>query len=140
MAKTGRPPLSIKWDEAEKLLLMQCTDEEVASWFNTTIKTLKAACKRDLGMTFSQFSDQKKARGKISLRRALWQRATDTNPKTQNIAALLFACKTMLGLREHDGPMPGFSAKVDGKAQIVLKWTDEDDSGTPSPDATAEKV
>ena len=139
MARTGRPKKEIDWKEAEKLLFMQCTDEEVASWFNTTIKTLKAAARRDLGMTFSQFSDQKKDRGKISLRRSLWQRATDTNPKTQNIAALLFACKTMLGLREYE-PQPSLTAKIDGKADIVVRWVDEDDAGDAAPDPTTEAV
>lgn len=140
MARTGRPPKDINWTEANKLLVMQCTDEEVASWFDTTVKTLKAACKRELKMTFSQFSAQKRAKGKISLRRALWHRATDENPKTQNIAALLFACKTMLGLREYETGHPSLTAKVDGKAEIVLKWVDEDDPGAPAPDATTEKI
>ncbi len=129
MARTGRPTISLDWKEAEKLLHMQCTDEEVANWFSVSLKTLKAACKRDLDVTYSQFSEQKRDRGKISLRRVLWQAATDQNPKTRNIAAMLFACKTLLGLREHDDkpkPLPPADSK-----NVIVYQTEWGKQGEP---------
>lgn len=125
MARTGRPKKELNWSEIDKLLTIQCTDEEICGWFDIDINTLKACCKRDKKMTFSQYSGLKKGKGKISLRRTLWQRAHD--PK--NTAALIFACKTLLGLREHDGyGNRQVEAKVDGSATIVLKWVDEDNA------------
>lgn len=116
----GRPRREIDWSEVDKLLLIQCTDEEVAGWFSTDVKLIKRACKRDKGVTFAQYSAEKRDLGKISLRRALWQKALD--PK--NTAATIFACKTMLGLNEYPDKMK-VEAKIDGKAEIVLTWQDE---------------
>jgi len=126
MARTGRPKKEINWSEVDKLLTIQCTDAEIAGWFDIDINTLKACAKRDHKTTFSQYADKKRERGKISLRRTLWQRATDD--KEKNTVALIFACKTLLGLKEHDDGSRSVQAKVDGKATIVLKWADEDNA------------
>ena len=69
MAKTGRPNKDINQQEFEKLCALQCTEEEICSWFETTDKTLTDWCKRTYGKSFSEIFRLKRGRGKISLTR-----------------------------------------------------------------------
>ena len=69
MRITGRPPKEFSTEEFEKLLSIQCTQEEVCYFFNTTDKTLSNWCQRTYGMNFSECHKKYGARGKISLRR-----------------------------------------------------------------------
>lgn len=54
---------------------MQCTMEEICSFFEITDKTLTKWCKRTYGMSFSETYKNKSAGGKISLRRAQFKLA-----------------------------------------------------------------
>ncbi len=65
----GRPRAEIDKEEFEKLCGMQCTRDEICAWFNVTDKTLTGWCKRTYGMNFSAVFAQKRATGKIALRR-----------------------------------------------------------------------
>jgi hypothetical protein len=128
-AKMGRPKKTISWQEVNKLLFIQCTDMEIAGFLEMSNDTLARLCKAEKGMTFAEYSQEKRERGKISLRRTLWQRAHE--PK--NVACLIFACKTLLGLKEHDDSRLKASVKAEGliensKVDIVLEWTDEDNA------------
>ena len=146
----GRPKKIVNWLTVNGCLLIQCTDQEVADVCDVDLKTLKAACKRDHKIPFSQYAEQKRNGGRMSLRRRLWSEAMATVMKGRgkkqievaaNTAALIFACKTMLGLSEHPTPNGSITAKSgDGKAEIVLKWSDEDHSSNappnPAPDTS----
>jgi hypothetical protein len=39
--RTGRPEADIEMEELEKLCAMQCTDEEIAAWFNVSTRTIE---------------------------------------------------------------------------------------------------
>lgn len=65
----ARPQKEIAKDGFEKLCGMQCTKEEICGYFDVTDKTLEAWCKRTYGAGFSEVFRQKRAKGKISLRR-----------------------------------------------------------------------
>ncbi len=68
--KTGRPNKNFNQQEFEKLCAMQCTEQEICDWFQTSEKTLTEWCRRTYdGLTFSQVFRQKRGVGKISLRR-----------------------------------------------------------------------
>lgn len=75
--KMGRPRKEIDYDELEKLLRMQCTVEECASWFGMGEDTLNNRIKEKYGkdMTFPALFKLKGACGKISLRRKQFQKA-----------------------------------------------------------------
>ena len=73
--KMGRPLKEINWSEFEKLCALQCTEIEVAGWFDMTAETLNQKCKGHYGSTFLEVSKQKKQPGKVSLRRTLWKQA-----------------------------------------------------------------
>ena len=71
----ARPRKEIGRDEFEKLCGMQCTKEEICGWFGVTDKTLENWCKREYKQGFSEIFHNKRAMGKISLRRAQFQLA-----------------------------------------------------------------
>src|SRR6185369_3444823 len=53
--------------ELERLSAMQCTDEEIAAWFNVTTKTIERRRKKK---AFAEVMNRGKAKGRISVRRA----------------------------------------------------------------------
>ena len=75
MAKTGRPKKSIDAEQFSKLCGLQCTEEEIAAFFDCSVDTIERFCKREFGMTFAEIYKRKKDYGKISLRRTQWKLA-----------------------------------------------------------------
>ena len=71
----GRPAKEISRDDFEKLCGLQCTRDEICSWFGITDKTLNAWCNRTYGRSFSAVYAEKRGAGKISLRRAQFKLA-----------------------------------------------------------------
>jgi hypothetical protein len=69
----GRPLTKIDWEEFDKLCHIQCLQSEIAEWFGCTDDTIQAAVLREKGMGFSEYYEQKRGQGKISLRRLQWQ-------------------------------------------------------------------
>lgn len=65
----ARPRKEIDKSQFEKLCGLQCTKEEICSFFNVTDKTLESWCKREYEEGFSEVFKQKRGVGKISLRR-----------------------------------------------------------------------
>jgi hypothetical protein len=52
--------------ELEKLCRLQCTDEEVAAWFNVSTRTIERRRKQK---KFAEVMERGKARGRVSVRR-----------------------------------------------------------------------
>lgn len=97
----ARPEKKIDLVELEKLCSMQCTDEEIAAWFDVSTKTIERRRKEP---QFREVMDKGKAKGRISLRRDLFRLANNGN-----VAAAIFLAKNLLGYRdvlsnEHSGP------------------------------------
>ncbi len=119
----GRPLKVIDWKTVVNLCELQCTGEEIASVIEVDYDTLNTACKREHGKSFSDYFEEKRAGGKVSLRRAQFKTATeDGNP-----AMLIWLGKQMLGQKdisrqENTGP--------DGKRLAMTvtyrKWTSAD--------------
>jgi hypothetical protein len=90
--------------ELEKLCGMQCTDEEIAAWFNVSTRTIE---RRRLVAKFREVMDRARAKGRVSLRRILFRQAN-----AGNIAGAIFLSKNILGYKdylsnEHSGPAGG---------------------------------
>jgi hypothetical protein len=108
-----RPKTKIDVAELEKLYGMQCTDEEVAAFFNISTRTIE---RRRQVKQFHEAMERAKAKGRISVRRALFRLAA-----AGNIAAAIFLAKNLLGYKdivanEHSGPNGGaiqFASKPD---------------------------
>ena len=97
----ARPRVKIDVAELEKLYGMQCTDEEVAAFVGVSTRTLSR--RKDV-KKFAEVIDRAKARGRVSVRRALFRLAA-----SGNIAAAIFLAKNLLGYKdivtnEHSGP------------------------------------
>jgi hypothetical protein len=95
-----RPKTKIDLGELEKLYGMQCTDEEVAAFFNVSARTIE---RRLQIKPFREAKEHAMAKGRISVRRNLFRQAGN------NIAAVIFLAKNLLGYRdiltnEHSGP------------------------------------
>src|SRR5882672_457130 len=65
MAQRGTPA-KIDLAELEKLCALQCTDEELAAWFNVDVRTIE---RRRKVRSFREAMDRGKAKGRISVRR-----------------------------------------------------------------------
>jgi hypothetical protein len=70
MARTGRPKKEIDQEVFEGLCRIQCTLEEISSWFKCSEDTIERWCKRTYAQTFAESYKKYSASGKISLRRA----------------------------------------------------------------------
>jgi hypothetical protein len=60
MGERGPDYKPINWDEFDKLVAYQCTQQEIADFFDVDIKTLDAACIRERGEKLSVVWGQKK--------------------------------------------------------------------------------
>lgn len=60
------PKAEIDLAELEKLCALQCTDEEIAAWFNVSVRTIE---RRRKEKTFCELMERGKARGRVSVRR-----------------------------------------------------------------------
>lgn len=75
----GRPHIGIKKEEFEKLCALQCTQEEIANFYNCTIVTVVNWCYETYGTNFQQAYERFSVNGKMSLRRYQFKLAED-NP------------------------------------------------------------
>lgn len=63
----GRKVIQIDLAELEKLCSLQCTDEEIAAWFDVSVRTVEGRRKEPL---FAAVMNRGRAKGRISVRRA----------------------------------------------------------------------
>ncbi|RTL05201.1 hypothetical protein EKK58_08615 [Candidatus Dependentiae bacterium] len=101
LSKTGRPRIEINWDEMAKLMSIQATLREVAGWFECSEDTIERACLRDQGLTFAEYSVQKRQSGKISLRRKQFEVALKGDG---NVSMLIWLGKQYLEQGENTPP------------------------------------
>ena len=119
MPRTGRPRKEIDWTEFTKLCQIQCTEEEIASFFDMSIETLNKRCKEEFDKTFLEVYSQKKLGGRASLRRMQWQAAESGNP-----TMLIWSGKQYLG--QTDKQQVEHSGK--GGGPLVLRLAKDDDT------------
>ena len=95
MAKTGRPLAPIDKTQFENLCFMQCTLEEISSFFRVNENTIRRFCKREYDETFETTYKRASAGGKTSLRREQWKSA-----KNGNVTMQIWLGKQWLGQAE----------------------------------------
>ena len=94
----GKPPIKlIDMEELDRLCEMQCTRDEIASWFGIDDETLEARIKEAGGKSFSTYFALKRGKGKISLRRRQFQTALGTETAPPNPTMLIWLGKQYLG-------------------------------------------
>ena len=73
MAKMGRPQAQTKvdWEEFDKLVSYQCTQEEIASFFGLSVSGLESAVNQALGTTLREIWQNRSFLGKVRVRKAI---------------------------------------------------------------------
>src|ERR1019366_5873089 len=88
----GRKPIQIDVTELEKLCSLQCSDEEIAAWFNVSVRTIQ---NRRQQRQFAKVMRRGKAKGSISVRRAQMRLL-----EAGNGTIAVWLGKTLLGQRD----------------------------------------
>lgn len=68
----ARPQAKIDWSEVDEMLKIQCTGVEIAEELGIHPNTLYKACEADHKISFSEYSQQKRARGVTHARRKFY--------------------------------------------------------------------
>lgn len=113
MAKAGRPKKEIKKIDFEKLCALQCTQQEICDFIGVDHKTLTRWCKRTYRAEYSQVYQEKRAGGKVSLRRMQFKLAE------KNAAMAIFLGKNILG--QSDNPVVGDDSEVVQRANLQVQ-------------------
>lgn len=92
----GRPRIKIDWEAVERMAGIYCTQDEIAHCTGISVDTLDRRCKETHGVSFAEFCEQKRGFGRMSLRRAMWQRATVDKDNTM----LIWLSKNHLGMAD----------------------------------------
>lgn len=111
----GRRPKEIDQKQFENLCGLQCTYDEICSWFDVTDKTLNSWCKRTYGKNFSEVFREKRGRGKISLRRTQWELAK------KNASMAIFLGKQYLGQSDQGGVVTEKDIREEDALSVSLK-------------------
>ena len=90
----ARPRIEIDESQFKKLCAIQCTEEEIASWFKCSVDTIERWCRRELKISFAEAFKTFSADGKISLRRTQFKMAET------NCSMAIWLGKQYLGQRE----------------------------------------
>jgi hypothetical protein len=117
----ARPEKRIDLEEMEKLYGLQCTDEEVASFFGVSIRTI---VRRRQVRTFQEAKDRALAKGRVSVRRNLFRLSAGGN-----VAATIFLAKNLLGYKDYvanELSGPNGSPIAIGPAPEMEQPTDEE--------------
>ena len=85
----------INKDQFEKLCALQCTEQEIASFFDVSVDSLERFCKREYDCRFAEVFKKKRDVGKISLRRTQFKQAE----KSTSMA--IWLGKQYLGQTDH---------------------------------------
>jgi hypothetical protein len=120
----GRPEKSIDLQALEKLCALQCTQADIAGWFDVSLSTIE---RRQRDPEFAAVMERGYARGRVSLRRKQMQLA-----EQGNATMLVWLGKQILGQRDHVDQTIG--APDGGPMQIeIIRVAVEREAGTDAP-------
>jgi len=80
----GRPKANIDWKKIEELLIAGCSAPEIAGYFGCSDRTLYARCETDLGIKYSEFSQEKRSKGEALIRAHQYAKALGLTDKGDN--------------------------------------------------------
>lgn len=91
--------IEIDKKEFESLLAIQCSCSEIVAFYQYKLgsmcdETIRRFCVREYGKSFKEVAEEKRAVGKIGLRRAGFELAK------KNAAVHIFYCKNYLGMTD----------------------------------------
>lgn len=89
MPNQNTPPMMINWNEFERLVSYQCTQDEIAEWFNISATQLDFLCRRDLGLPLCDVWEKKKKLGRSKLKKRQFELANSNHPAAVTMAIFL---------------------------------------------------
>lgn len=89
MAYNGPVAHRINWDEFDKLVSFQCTQIEVAAFFDVSVDTLDRECRKHRGASLAEVWDKRKLLGKVRLRKAQFSIVESGGPGAATMAIWL---------------------------------------------------
>lgn len=92
----ARPTKEIDERVFRSLCKIQCTEKDICTVLDVTDKTLNSWCKRTYKLSFSEAYIKYSADGKISLRRAMYEKAV----KDRNTTMMIWLSKQYLGMTD----------------------------------------
>lgn len=104
MGARGPKPVKINWDEVDKLISYQCTQEEIAAFFDLSVDWLDAMCRRDRGIKLSELWDKKRFMARVRVRKAQMKIAESGGPGAATMA--IYLGKVMLGQVDDPSKLP----------------------------------
>lgn len=107
----SRPPAEIDWKKVDMLLESHAPGTEVASHLGIHPETLYRTCEKKFKIGFSEYSRQKKEKGKSSVRVKQFQEAMQGDK-----GMLIWLGKNWLGQKEN----PQEEKEFDSKLSILL--------------------
>lgn len=119
----ARPKKEIDKKQFENLCGLQCTRDEICSFFDVTDKTLTRWCKDTYDEGFSAVFKEKRKIGKISLRRMQWKLAE------KNAAMAIFLGKNYLD--QKDAQDITISKNIDETQQRMEDYFNDRKTETP---------
>jgi hypothetical protein len=98
---SGRKAIQIDLALLEKVCTLQCTDVELAGFFDVNVRTIERHKKKP---AFAATMERGRAKGRLSVRRNLFEQAAKGNSQST-----IFLAKNLLGFKdfisnEHSGP------------------------------------
>jgi hypothetical protein len=90
--RAGRKPVEIDVVELEKLCSLHCTDQDLASWFGVSVRTIESRRKQRL---YAEAMERGKTKGRISVRRAQMKLV-----EAGNATIVIWMGKQLLGQRD----------------------------------------
>lgn len=122
----GRPTIQIDKKQFENLCALQCTEEEIASFFDCSEDTILRWCQRTYNKTFAEVFAEKRKVGRISLRRNQWKLAE------KNAAMAIFLGKNYLD--QKDSQELTVTKSIDETQKEMEEYFNGRKAGTPSDD------
>lgn len=93
---SGRPLKEISQEQFEGMCFIQATKDEICHVLKVEEKTLTRWCKRTYGKGFADIFKKLSSGGKMSLRRAMFNKAT----KDKNVTMMIWLSKQYLGMAD----------------------------------------
>ena len=88
----ARPKVDIDWERVNELLEADCEGTEIAAYLGIVPNTLYERCKKDNNLSFSEYLQQKKAKGNSLLKEKQHKIAL-----AENVGMLIWLGKQRLG-------------------------------------------